>query len=229
MIWEVKESEQLGQRLRWARTEQGITLQQLSDRCHRAVSYLCQLEKGNKDNPTKQTVEALAGALGVRPAFLFGEVPSPAHGSWPQAEVAHRAAGLSRAFRRYWEGLPAYIRTGLECAAIEERFTFVCRFLFEQDPHNFTPIELAWQLGMSVRQFEAIMHGRSEVSHTYMEQLIKLTGVPMTFLTYGTLEPVEVNADDLRGDALRYVEAIKLALERKVSPEKLEQLIRALS
>lgn len=225
----MKELDQLGQRLRWARTEQGITLQQLSDRCGRAVSYLCQLEKGNKDNPTKQTVEALAGALGVRPAFLFGEVPSPAQGHWPEADVAHRAAGLGKAFRRYWEGRPGYVRTGLECATVEERFAFISRFLVEQDPQNFTPIELAWQLGMSVRQFEAIMQGQSEVSHHYMDQLIRLSGVPITFLTYGTLDPVEVNAEELRGDALRYVEAIKLALERKVSPEKLEALIRALA
>lgn len=218
--------DEFARRLRWARQEQEITLQQLSSRSGRAVSYLCQLEKGVKDNPTRQTVEALADALGVRPAFLFGEVPSPRDG---EQAVSNLAATLGQRFRTYFAGLSETTRQELTYGTPERRFAVVLTFLVDYFPQNFTVVELAWQLGMSLGQFHDIRERGAEVSHIYMQQLTRISGVPLSFFTHGSLngEPLTVSATP--AEILRYMEAIRLAHERQVSPEKLAALIRAAS
>lgn len=221
----------MGQRLRWARQQQGITLQLLSERSHKAVSYLSQLETGTKRNPTMQTVEALASALHVRPAFLLGEVPGPllarSHTVRSHASSSHsHASAPGQAFALYWEGLAQDRRFELSLADPVERFTLVLRFLLERFAENFTPIELAWQLGMSAGQFQAILTEGQEVSHTFMEQLAGLTGIPLCFFTHGQFQVAASPALDLRADALQYLEAIRLAMASNLSPERLEALIR---
>lgn len=218
----------LAQRLRWARQQQGVTLQHLSERCGRAVSYLSQLEHGVKVNPTKQTVESMAEALGVRPAFLFGEVPNPPFDDRSATLVSGQAFTLGQRFRTYWLSLPEVSRWDMALAPSDWRFSLVVRFLLDQFPQNFTPLELAWRLGMSLGQFRDILEQGEEVSHTYMLQMSRLSGVPMTFFTHGALDP-EPQPAFTPEEALRYVEAIRLALARKVSPERLEALIRAVA
>ncbi|HWI63896.1 MAG TPA: helix-turn-helix transcriptional regulator [Symbiobacteriaceae bacterium] len=215
----------LAQRLRWARKEQSVTLQQLSERSGRAVSYLSQLEHGVKDNPTRQTVELLAHALGVRPAFLFGEVSGPAHGDRSQAGSA--PAAILQAFRRYVADLSVQRRRELEAAEPAARFAEIVSFLVWHHPESFTHIELAFQLGISYAYYREIIDNGAEVSHYIAEQLARVSGVPVCYLTHGTFaEPAE---PALAADALRYVEAIRLALEHRFTPEDLERLILAAS
>jgi len=211
--------------LRWARSEQGLTLQQLSERSSRAVSYLWQLENGVKGNPTRQTVLALAAALGVRPAFLFGEVPRPPYDAPARQRVASRAPGLARAFSAHWEALDPARRQDLALAAPEGRFRFLAHFLLERFPAEFTPAELAWQLGMSLAQWHGIAAGQVELSLLYLEQMALVTGVPLHFLTHGQLTTDPPPAPH-PGDGYRYVQAVRLAMERRVSPARLEALIR---
>jgi transcriptional regulator with XRE-family HTH domain len=218
----------LAQRLRWARREQSITLHQLSERCGRAVSYLSQLETGTKINPTKQTVEVLAESLNVRPAFLFGEASSSTTGGWAAAESAVAPGAVGWRFRRHFESLPPGQRNHLATYAVPaERFATVVSFLLAEFPENFTAIELAYRLGMSVGHFRDIMDGQTEVSHIFMEQLSRLAGVPITFFTHGTLDRPDPPDENLSAEAVRYVAAIRLALERNLSPERLAELILA--
>jgi transcriptional regulator with XRE-family HTH domain len=212
----------LGSRLRWARSQQGITFQQLSERCDRAISYLCQLEKGNKENPTWQTVEALAAALGVRPAFLFGEVTGPRAGPIQASPESDR---LGSHFRRHYATLPEAQRLDLVYGLPEQRFSAVALFLLEHFPDQFTPVELAYQLGMELRQFRHITELSGEVSHIYLEQLARVSGVPVSFFTHGAmdLDP----AGPAVGNAVEYLRVIQLAQARRVSPEQLEALILA--
>jgi transcriptional regulator with XRE-family HTH domain len=216
----------LADRLRWARLEQGITLHQLSERCGRAVSYLSQLEHGIRTNPTKQTVESLAEALGVRPAFLFGEVPSPPFNDQTELVLSVQAFTLSQRFQAHWDSLPHQSRMEYSLAAPARRFAQVVRFLLEEVPHSFTRVELAWQLGMSLGLFNEILGQERDVSHPFMQQLSRVAGVPMPFLTHGTFDLVPPAAPG-HGLALQYVEAIRLAQACNVSPERLEALIRA--
>ncbi len=216
----------LAQRLRWARLEQGVTLQQLSDRTGRAVSYLSQLEHGIKQNPTKQTVEALAEALGVRPAFLMGEVPRPPFDDRSDVMLAAQAFTLGERFRRRWAAIPPAEQLQLALGDPPVRFGAVVRFLGEQ---GMATVEVAWQLGISPPELSAVLEGGRDVSCLFLEQLSRVAGVPLRFFTHGELEATQASPGLEAAAGLRYVRAIQLALERKVSPEQLEALIRSLA
>ncbi|HEY8347447.1 MAG TPA: XRE family transcriptional regulator [Symbiobacteriaceae bacterium] len=60
----------LGARIRWARTQKGITLQELSERSGLSKGFICQLEN-DKSSPSLQALEKLASALNVPIAYLF--------------------------------------------------------------------------------------------------------------------------------------------------------------
>ncbi|HYF94956.1 MAG TPA: helix-turn-helix transcriptional regulator [Symbiobacteriaceae bacterium] len=210
----------LAQRIRWARKEQGITLQQLSERSGRAVSYLSQLEHGVKDNPTRQTVESLAQSLGVRAAFLFGAVSAP--GREP-ASSGPSTATVSREFRRHWSALPARRRDELAAADPAGRFAELVTFLVRRFPESFTSIELAFQLNISYAYFREIIDIGAEVSHYIAQQLARVSGVPLRFITHGYFD--EAEAPVPAPDALLYVEAIRLALEHRLTPDDLKRLI----
>lgn len=211
--------------LRWARSEQGLTLQQLSERSSRAISYLWQLENGVKGNPTRQTVLALATALGVRPAFLFGEVPRPPYDTGARQRLHSRAQRLSLAFSAHWESLGLVQRQDLALAPPESRFRLLARFLLEHFSTEFTSAEIAWQLGMSFAQWQGILAGDVELSLLYLQQMAVLTGLPLHFLTHGQLSTAPPPAPQ-RDDGYRYVQAVRLAMARRVSPARLEELIR---
>lgn len=212
-------------RLRWARTEQRLTLQQLSERTARAVSYLSQLEHGIKQNPTKQTVEVLAAALGVRPAFLMGEVPRPPFDDTAQVLLNAQAFTLGERFGRWWHGLCEAVRLDLALSGPGRRVVAVVGFLGEQ---GYGPVEVAWQLGLSPQELREVVATGREVSFLVLEQVSRIAGVPLRFLTHGELEPPNAAPEDTAA-RLRYVQAIRLAMERRVSPERLEALIRSLA
>jgi transcriptional regulator with XRE-family HTH domain len=203
----------LALRMSWLRKQRGITLQQLSERSALAVSYLCQLEKGHRTNPTSQTVCAVAGALGVRPAFLFGE-PAPG---------ASMADELGRQFQRYVAQLPPARQQHLALADTTERFAAVAKYLLDQHPDLFTPAELACHLHMSLPQLDDLLANRVEVSHIYMEQLAQLSGVPLHYIATGSFDaPAPISTEEMTRQALEH-----LARMYHVSPERLEQLIEA--
>jgi len=199
----------LAQRLRWARLEQGLTLQQLSERTSRAVSYLSQLEHGVRTNPTKQTVDVLAEALGVRSAFLFGE------------EGDLRQAG--QRFMAHLRAMSPAEREELTYAPPERRFQAVVQFLVAHLPEHVTHLELNWQLGLSARQYHDLLHLRHEVSHPLLERLSNLAGIPLSFLVTGQPAPPSRSTAELRAD---YEAAIRAAIERNVSPDRLLALIQ---
>lgn len=210
----------LAQKLRWLRREQSITLQHLSERCGRAVSYLCQLEGGARVNPTRQTLEVLAQALGVRPAFLFSEAPA----AGAAAEVD--PAVISRQYSRHLAAMPRAERDRLTRATPARRFASVVRFLIDQFPESFTPIELAYAIGVSPRALQDWLTDQVDLSHHAMEQLSRLSGVPVAFFAFGTLAQAAEPLVDM-ADLLRYLEPLKLAMANNFTPEKLSALIRA--
>lgn len=220
----------LAARLRWARTQQAITLHQLAERSGRAVSYLSQLEHGVRDNPTRETIEALARALGVRPAFLLGEVPEPPLDGPSDLVVRVQAWSLGPRFRAYWHRLADEERRRYSLSGPGERFSLIVTFLLQELPSHFNRVELAWQLGMSLPQFDEVMDGRAEVSATFMAQLAHISGVPLSFLHMGLLDEERVMAPTTVGEAYRltaYSRPIIIAYQKGISPEKLEEMIVA--
>jgi transcriptional regulator with XRE-family HTH domain len=220
----------LAARLRWARTEQAVTLHQLSDRSGRAVSYLSQLEHGVRENPTKETIDSLARALGVRPAFLFGEVPRPPFDEREELAVRSQAFSVRPRFLEYWNRLPEPERTHYQWAEPAARFCLIVRFLLYEMAGHFNRLELAWQLGMSLAQFDDVMEGRGELSTTFMEQLSFITGVPVHFLTMGTIDEEGRRPGLDREEAFRltaYMRVFLNARTKGITPQQLEAMIAA--
>lgn len=54
----------IGETLRAERTERGLTLKQVAEGAHVSVSYLAEIERGEKD-PSSRVLESIAGGLDV--------------------------------------------------------------------------------------------------------------------------------------------------------------------
>lgn len=65
----------IGIRIKACRDNYKLSLRDLAERCDTITySYIGQLERGLKDNPTVGTIEELARALNVNPSWLaFGK------------------------------------------------------------------------------------------------------------------------------------------------------------
>jgi transcriptional regulator with XRE-family HTH domain len=59
-------------------------------------TYLWQLRRGLRDNPTKQHLEALADFFGVPPSYFFDDAAGP----WTEADLELRAASRDGRVRR---------------------------------------------------------------------------------------------------------------------------------
>lgn len=68
---------QLGERLLLERRRLDMNQDTLAERAAVNRAYISNLERGNADNPTKEIIEALARALGVRPEYLAGWTEDP--------------------------------------------------------------------------------------------------------------------------------------------------------
>lgn len=64
-------SNSVGRKLKELREARGMTLVELSKASGKAASYLSDVERLVKNNVTVETLQDLARALGVRPAFLI--------------------------------------------------------------------------------------------------------------------------------------------------------------
>lgn len=65
--------EQFGENLRRARTQSGLSQEQLSYRCKLHLTEISRLENGRRD-PRLSTIVRLAGGLGMPPAELLAGV-----------------------------------------------------------------------------------------------------------------------------------------------------------
>jgi transcriptional regulator with XRE-family HTH domain len=54
----------IGETLRAERNDRGLTLRQVAEGAHVSVSYLAEIERGEKD-PSSRVLESIAGGLGV--------------------------------------------------------------------------------------------------------------------------------------------------------------------
>ncbi len=66
----------IGGRVRSARQNKGLTIERLANFSGLTAGYVGRLERGDFLNPTKETIESLAKALGLKPAELqYGVAP----------------------------------------------------------------------------------------------------------------------------------------------------------
>jgi len=75
-----------GETLRRVRKERGLTLRQVAEGAHVSVSYLAEIERGEKD-PSSRVLESIAQGLGVEMGDLLlriaGTLKPEAHAATP--------------------------------------------------------------------------------------------------------------------------------------------------
>jgi transcriptional regulator with XRE-family HTH domain len=65
----------IGETLRAERTQRGLTLKQVAEGAHVSVSYLAEIERGEKD-PSSRVLESIAGGLEVEISELLVRIAS---------------------------------------------------------------------------------------------------------------------------------------------------------
>jgi transcriptional regulator with XRE-family HTH domain len=209
--------ETLGQRIAWARNQQGLTLDEVSRRSGLAIGYISQLENNSKDNPTLTSLVALAKALCVTVAFLLGEVKQPGPGAMEGGEVA-------QAFAAYVKSLPTHRQESIRKMSVEERFMLVIDFLCNNFPGRFTRPIIAFQIGISVRALNDVLERNCQVSPFALRNFCHLTGIGLQYFAAGNI--AEIQPELRMEQMMRYAGVIKLAEHAKMGPERLERLIR---
>lgn len=216
----------LGERLAWARNQQGMILQQVSERSGLAIGYISQLEKGAKKNPTISALERLAKALNVSVAFLLGEVSGPAVNNDAPLLAGRDALAIGQRFAHYLAGRSKADREWLTRTTIEQRFGMVVDFLCRELPEIYTRAVVAYQLGMSVRSLNDVLERQLEVGFAYLSRLSMVAGIPTEFFSYGDLNKSTSIAHISNSQILHYISVVALAAELNVDPEELCGMIR---
>ena len=78
-----------GETLRAIRTESGLTLRQVAEGAHVSVSYLAEIERGEKD-PSSRVLESVAGGLGIEVRVLLLRIAATLE---PETPVAAPVTG----------------------------------------------------------------------------------------------------------------------------------------
>ena len=78
----------IGETLRAARNERGLTLRQVAEGAHVSISYLAEIERGEKD-PSSRILESVAEGLGVGMGDLLLRIAATLE---PAAPVAGKLA-----------------------------------------------------------------------------------------------------------------------------------------
>lgn len=213
----------MGERLAWARNQQGLILQQVSDRSGLAVGYISQLEKGSKVNPTIDALQRLAQALNVPMSFVFGEVAAPVYG---HGTATSHAWEISRRFAQHLRSQSAAYLDRLEDMTIEERFAEVVTYLCAHFPALFTHTSLAFQLGISVRGMNDVLYRNCSTSIPMIQQLVNLTGIPMQWFATGDREELKGAGEMSQAEILPYMQALATAARNNITPRELLRLIQ---
>jgi hypothetical protein len=82
----------IGETLRAIRTERGLTLRQVAEGAHVSISYLAEIERGEKD-PSSRVLESVAGGLEIEVGDLLLRIASTLEPEAPaEATVAGKLA-----------------------------------------------------------------------------------------------------------------------------------------
>lgn len=210
--------ETLGQRIAWARNQQGLTLDEVSRRSGLAIGYISQLENNSKDNPTLSSLVALAKALCVTVAFLLGEVRAPGPGA------LEGGGEIAQALTSYIRSLPMHRQESVRRMSVEERFALVIDFLCVNYSGRFTRPIISFQIGISVRALNDVLERNCQITPFGLRNFCQLTGISLQFFSSGQLH--EIQSDIKMEQMIKFGQVIRLAEQARMSPEAVERLIR---
>lgn len=216
----------MGERLAWARNQQGLILQQVSERSGLAIGYISQLEKGAKVNPTIDALARLAKALGVTVGFILGEIQAPPYDDVSAMWNNGQAWTIGQRFARYVEGLTKSEKEKMMLDNVEQRFARVIDFLCDQFPTVFTRAVVAFQLGLSVRGLNDILERDCAVGPAVLNQFVSITGIPIHFFATGQMEAASQMSNVSPAQVIRYMLPISIAAEMNLTPDELTTMIR---
>lgn len=216
----------MGERLAWARNQQGLILQQVSERSGLAIGYISQLEKGAKVNPTIDALNRLAKSLGVSVAFILGEVQAPPYDDVGSMLIGGQAWTVGQRFAKYIDSLSRIDKEKLMLDTVELRFARVVDFLCDNFPSIFTRTVVAFQLGLSVRGLNDILERNCEVGPMVLNQMVSITGIPMHFFATGQMEAPGDVAKVSPAQVIQYMGCISMAAEMNLTPDQLTTMIR---
>ena len=81
----------IGETLRGVRNERGLTLRQVAEGAHVSISYLAEIERGEKD-PSSRVLESVAEGLGVGMGDLLLRIAATLEPKAPETPVAGKLA-----------------------------------------------------------------------------------------------------------------------------------------
>ena len=81
----------IGETLRAARNERGLTLRQVAEGAHVSVSYLAEIERGEKD-PSSRVLESIADGLDLEVSLLLVQIATSLDPDVSQRPVASTLA-----------------------------------------------------------------------------------------------------------------------------------------
>ena len=81
----------IGETLRGVRNERGLTLRQVAEGAHVSISYLAEIERGEKD-PSSRVLESVAEGLGVGMGDLLLRIAATLERKAPDTPVAGKLA-----------------------------------------------------------------------------------------------------------------------------------------
>jgi transcriptional regulator with XRE-family HTH domain len=217
----------MGERLAWARNQQGLTLHKVSDSSGLAIGYISQLEKGTKVNPTLSALQRLAKALCVTEEFILGKVEAPDTSDIGTLLLSSQTAEIGQRFADHLRKMGPEKQRSLTGLTVQKRLAIVVEFLCSEYPERFTRPVLAFQLGLSLRALNDILEEYETPGMIMLKQLSGLTGIPLEFFAAGTLRPAPKGQRPVSMDEiLRFTESIRTAIEYGISPLELTALIK---
>jgi transcriptional regulator with XRE-family HTH domain len=199
-----------GELLRWARTEQSLTMREVQRRGGPSPGYQSEVENGTKTEVRSSLLAAWVRALSVTEAFARGELPVYRHNPAQCIGLAAHAAFLISA-----KGHPDW--PSLSPSARVHRVLV----LITQEPQTLPRIVLAHVLGLPVSSLERMIRGELSLLKEQMQALAVLTALPERFFKSGTLEPDQGELDDQE-----YLPVLRDARLAGITPEQLREWIR---
>lgn len=161
------------EQVRQKRVELGLSLQDVAVQADISVPYLCQLERGQKTNPTLSTLERLARALNL-----------PLHVQDPGADDS---LGACRdLIYRVIANLPDTEQRKMVATTARARLAWVLKKLLALA--GVTRELLADRLQLSLNGLDDILNLRTGFNPAVAKRLCRLTRIPEDYFYKGTLD-----------------------------------------
>lgn len=168
-----------GDLLRWARTQQHLTMRWVHEHGGPCLGYQSEVERNKKAEVRYDMLVGWIRALNVTEEFARGAIPRYTEAPTAAAGMAGHVRVLITSAKiagPNWQGLTP-----------EERVRQVLQLTLRHSP-RFPRVVLAWALGFEVATLEGTLDGTYPVAKGLMEATSALTTLPVEFFTHGTLE-----------------------------------------